>query len=275
MILLSLLLALLLDRLLGEPRRFHPLVGFGVWAAWLERRLNRSTAGISIALGGLAWLAAVLPVLLSFCWLYLSWPDGRWLLDALAGYFCIAHRSLSEHVMAVYRPLVQADLPAARQAVGLIVSRETAHLDAKGVRKAAVESALENGADAVFAPVFWLVVGGAPAVLIYRLANTLDAMWGYRNLRFNHFGRSAARLDDALNWIPARLTAITFALLGQTRGALHAWRQQAPACASPNAGPVMAAGARAWPGCAGGSYVLHSGVVAGTTKHADPARVGT
>lgn len=262
--LLALLLALLLDRLLGEPRSLHPLVGFGQWASWLERQLNRSQfAGPGrIALGLLAWLAAVLPIFIPLLLFYRSWPEGRWLLDALAGYLCIAHQSLKEHVLAVYQPLVRGDLQAARLAVGRIVSRETQHLDAQGVRKAAIESALENGADAVFAPSFWLLVGGAPAVVFYRLANTLDAMWGYRNLRYHLFGRVAARLDDLLNWLPARLTAASFVLLGKSANAWRAWREQAPACASPNAGPVMAAGAGSLGIELGGAAIYHGEVEA-------------
>ena len=99
------------------------------------------------------------------------------------------------------------------------------------IARAAVESALENGSDAIFVPLFWLVVAGAPGVVLYRLANTLDAMWGYRNARFTGFGWAAARIDDVLNWMPARLTAMSYALLGQTVGhtadALRCWRGQA------------------------------------------------
>ncbi|MDD2662577.1 MAG: adenosylcobinamide-phosphate synthase CbiB [Dechloromonas sp.] len=247
---LAALAAVLLDRLLGEPRRFHPLVGFGTLAGWLEKRLNRRT----IASGALAWLLAVGP------WVALAAalrPLAPFAVDVALLYFALGAQSLCEHAEAIARPLAAGDLAEARRRVGWIVSRDTSALDAAGVARAGVESVLENGNDAAFGALFWFALFGGPGALLFRLANTLDAMWGYRTERLNLFGRVAARADDLLNWPAARLTALTYALLGRTRTALACWRTQAPAWDSPNAGPVMAAGAGSLGVALGGAAIYH------------------
>lgn len=239
------LLALLLDQRLGEPRRWHPLVGFGRMAAALEGRLNRPP-GEGIVRGLLALCLLVAPVLLVLCWLQYELPQPVWLVvEVLALWLALSLRGLAEHGEAVANALKAEDLPLARQQVGRIVSRNAEVLDENGVAAAATESMLENGADAVFASLFWFLVAGVPGVVLHRMVNTLDAMWGYRNERYLTFGRTAARLDDVLNWVPARLTAATYTLLGRTALAWHCWRVQARNWDSPNAGPVMAAGAGA------------------------------
>lgn len=242
------LLALLLDRLLGEPSRWHPLVGFGRLVNAVEARWNTHPARPkrSMLAGWAALLVLTLPVLAVALWLS-ALLDGVWLIgvQALVLWLVISLRGLAEHGRAVAEPLQNGDLVAARSQVSRIVSRETSALDEQGVAAAATESILENGADAVFASLFWFLLAGMPGVLLHRMINTLDAMWGYRSPQFLYFGRAAARLDDILGWLPARLTAISYALLGNRQLAIACWRRQAPHWDSPNAGPVMAAGAGA------------------------------
>jgi adenosylcobinamide-phosphate synthase len=257
-------LGLLLDWLLGEPRRWHPLAGFGMLANRLERILNRGTSANRYCLGALGWMLAVLPLTLLAYWL-LAQLSARWPIAAYAGhalllYFAIGLRSLRDHALPIAEALAAGDLAAARALTARIVSRDTRQADASDLAKAGVESLLENGNDAVFGALFWFVVGGGPGALLFRLANTLDAMWGYRTERFHAYGCTAARIDDLLNLIPARLTAISYALLGNTRSALHCWRTQAPLWDSPNAGPVMAAGAGALGVMLGGAAVYHGAV---------------
>ena len=236
--------AVLLDWLFGEPRRFHPLVGFGGLANRCERRFYggadtaprarrlRGVFAVSLLLVPLTVAAAVLAAL----------PDLGNVFSVATLYFALGHRSLHDHARPVAAALRAGNEAEARRRVSLMVSRDSAALD---ITAAATESVLENGNDGVFGALFWFAVAGAPGAVLYRLANTLDAMWGYRNERYRHFGWAAARLDDVLNFIPARLTALTYAALGRARLALSCWRRQAPAWDSPNAGPVMAAGAGA------------------------------
>lgn len=247
MLIIILLLAIALDYCLGEPRNaYHPLVAFGHWANWLETQLlnGQQTRQRQKLAGIVAVFCALLPSLLGL----LGWllPQTlKTLFDILILYFCIGARSLQQHALAVCLALQQKDLYLARQQVGKIVSRQTAQMTTLDVRRASIESVLENGADAVFAPLFWFMLLGPFGALIYRLSNTLDAMWGYKNQRYQNFGWAAARLDDVLNWLPARLTALSYALLGNTQQAFNAWQNQAHLLDSPNAGPVMTAGAGA------------------------------
>lgn len=253
---LSCLAGVALDALLGEPKRAHPLVLFGRLADRLEQHFNGPAARGWRSHGVTAWCLAVLPLTM-LAWLLSLLPGVGWLVEIGLLYLALGLRSLGEHLLPVARALRLGDLSEARRWVGYIVSRDTSGLDEQGVARAATESALENGSDAVFAALFWFAVAGAPGVVLYRLSNTLDAMWGYRNDRFERFGWAAARIDDVLNFLPARLAALTYALLGRTRQALRCWRAQAPSWDSPNAGPVMAAGAGALGVVLGGPAFYH------------------
>ncbi|KGV24027.1 cobalamin biosynthesis protein CobD [Burkholderia pseudomallei MSHR4462] len=264
------------DKLVGEPRAAHPLVAFGRLAARLERALNTGRRG---RLAGLAaWLAAVAPPVALAAWLAaaLPWPLAAALHVALL-WFALGARSLAEHVAPIAAALLRRDLAAARALTARIVSRDTSAADEAALSRAAVESALENGNDAIFGALFWFAIAGGPGALLFRLANTLDAMWGYRTPRFARFGWAAARIDDALNWAPARLTAASYALLGDTASAWRCWRAQARHWDSPNAGPVMAAGAGSLNVVIGGPAVYHGAIedrpVLGAGEPAAPVHV--
>jgi adenosylcobinamide-phosphate synthase len=236
--------AIALDAMLGEPRRWHPLVGLGRIVDWVENRLNpmalqprpsqrwRGVMGVAVIMVPFTLLGY------AACRLEHAGP----FIDVLLLYFAVGHKSLHQHARVVSNALQANDDAAARTAASYMVSRDSAAIEPV---PATVESVLENGNDGVFGPLFWFLVAGGTGALLFRLANTLDAMWGYKNDRFRYFGWAAARLDDVLDYIPARLTALSYALLGRTRLALNCWRTQAPLWDSPNAGPVMSAGAGA------------------------------
>lgn len=254
----------LLDVLLGEARRWHPLVGFGRWAMWLERQLNRGAG--SRASGALAWLLAVAPPT-AFATLLVHYLPALWfssLAQAALLYLCLGLRSLREHNLPIAAALARCDLPEARRLTARIVSRDTRSASDNALARASAESLLENGNDAVFATLFWFIVAGAPGAVLFRAANTLDAMWGYRSARYQRFGFTAARLDDAFNLLPARLTACSYMLLARgmpaRRRAWQCWRLQAPLWDSPNAGPVMASGAGAL-GIVLGGAAIYDGAI--------------
>jgi len=231
--------ALAIDWLLGEPKRWHPLVGFGNLTKGLEARLYRQHSRLR---GVLGVVLLVVPITLVTAWL-----RGRFIvlapaIDIALLTFAIGHRSLHDHARPIAAALQASEQALAQQLTARIVSRDSAAIDPA---PAATESVLENGNDGVFGALFWFVMLGGPGALLFRLVNTLDAMWGYRNARYLYFGWAAARFDDLLNWPAARLTALSYALLGQTRLALRCWSEQAAHWDSPNAGPVMSAGAGA------------------------------
>ena len=236
-----LVLGALLDAWLGEPgwlwsRLPHPAVVMGRAVSALERSLNRGrhrkAKGIlallvlMIASGVVGWL------------LSLAGPAVEILVVAIL----LAQRSLVDHVAAVAAGLRQG-LPEGRAAVAMIVSRDTADMDAPRIARSAIESAAENLSDGVIAPAFWFLVAGLPGLLIYKVVNTADSTVGYRTARFEAFGWASARMDDLLNLVPARLTALLIGL-SHARLPWAAIRADARGHKSPNAGWPEAATAR-------------------------------
>ena len=249
-------IALLIDRLLGEPKKFHPLIGFGKIANSIEVKMN-NVSYLFIS-GVFAWLLAIAPIaiLALLAQTYLS-SFFNFVFTVLLKWLAIAWKSLEEHGLAVSNAFTNNDLEEARLKTSYLVSRDTSELDESALSRATIESVLENGNDAIFASLFWLIVLGPFGIVLYRLSNTLDAMWGYRNERFEYFGKFSARVDDVLNYIPARFCALLYALCGDTKQALTAWQTQANNWYSPNAGVVMATGAGALNLRLGGSAIYH------------------
>ena len=230
-----LLLALILDAILGEPsilwsRVPHPAVLMGRAVDWFDRTLN---TGAQQAMGILTMVALVIGA--GVIGVLVAWiPDYR-ILELLAVSILLAHRSLVDHVSAVRNGLLSS-VEEGRQAVSLIVGRDTAALDESGVSRAAIESAAENFSDGVVAPAFWYLTFGLPGILVYKIVNTADSMIGHRSERYVLFGWAAARLDDLMNWIPARISGGLLCLVGRKRGAWELMREEAPFHRSPNAG---------------------------------------
>jgi len=242
--------ALIVDRLLGEPPTWaHPVVAMGRWLGLFGERLSALRPRQAFIGGTLAWsvgallsagLALGLETLL-FQWLQPWLSGGQALLMALAlGVLLkplLAWRMLSDEVNAVEAAQLRG-MAAARQQLARLVSRDTSSLDETAVREAAIETLAENLNDSVVAPLFWFAIAGLPGAALYRFANTADAMWGYRDHR-EWSGKFAARADDLLSWIPARITAL--ALLGLHPALLMRLLAEAPRTPSPNSGWPMAA----------------------------------
>jgi adenosylcobinamide-phosphate synthase len=238
------ILGLGVDALLGWPgavfaRIGHPVTWIGRLIGALDRRWNQGAPARRRLAGVGCVLVVVAVAALPAAALAAALPGG-WLGVALTGLLAwplIALRSLRDHVAAVAAPLGRGDLPEARRRVALIVGRDPAALDAAGIARAAIESLAENASDGVVAPLFWGALLGLPGIAGYKAINTLDSMIGHRTPRHEAFGWAAARLDDIANLVPARLTALLFALAARWPGpSLRAMWRDARKHRSPNAG---------------------------------------
>lgn len=239
----ALLAGYTLDLLLGDPRWLpHPVVGFGWLIAAGERRLNRGRGRfLKGALMALALTAGTFALVWSVeQQLARLHPGVQAVFLGLGVFFGLANRTLIQEGRAVFAALSRS-LEEGRARLRWIVGRDTGCLDAQQVRTAVFETMSENLSDGVVAPLFYYALGGLPAMLAYKMVNTMDSMIGHRDARHLWFGKTAARLDDVLNWIPARLTALLLVLVsGSARGLEFAWRY-GRAHASPNAGYPEAA----------------------------------
>ena len=215
---LSLLTGWIADKLLGDPEWLpHPVVAFGKVIAWGERLLNRGKYR--------RWNGGFLAVMLIFLTFAATWgllhgvqrafglQQSPIIIEAVLIFFCLAGTTLCREVRMVFEA-ADHSLEAGRRQVARIVGRDTSQLTDQEIRKAALETLAENLSDGVVAPLFWLLVGGVPGMMTYKMVNTLDSMIGYRTRRYREFGTVAARIDDVANWIPARLTALLMVFIG-------------------------------------------------------------
>jgi adenosylcobinamide-phosphate synthase len=271
----GLLLGALADAVLADPARWHPVAGFGACAASLERRwyADRRPAGVAhtaVLVGGAVGLGAAAEVVSR------RHPVAHACVTAAATWAVLGGTSLARHGAALAAALEGEstlsaqrvdgvpDLAAARAHIPALCGRDPEVLDAAGMARAGTESMAENTSDAAVAPLLWGAVAGVPGLLGYRAINTLDAMVGYRSPRYARFGWAAARVDDLVNLVPARVTALLIALLapavgGSPGAAVAAWRRDASTHPSPNAGPVEAAAAGALGVALGGPTVYPHG----------------
>lgn len=239
----QLVFAMLLDALFGEPRFLwdrlpHPAVLMGRLVAFLDRTLNtgndRKSKGV-LALAILCFSAAVLGSVLS---------QLGWVIEIIIAAILLAQKSLVDHVKAVATGL-RISIAQGRFAVSMIVSRDTKNMTESQIARSAIESAAENFSDGVIAPAFWFLIGGLPAMLVYKFVNTADSMIGYKTKKYLEFGWASARFDDVLNWVPARISMLLIVAFAKQPINLKAIISEAKQHKSPNAGWPEAAMARA------------------------------
>lgn len=256
--------AWLLDLLLGDPLWLpHPVVAFGNAISSMEKWLNR---GSSLFLKGA--LAVSILVVGCFAVFYLVQsliiryiPVVFPLFILIFVFFGLANRTLIAEGTAVFKVLKNEGVEAGRKQLSRIVGRDTSQLTPQQIRIAVLETMSENLSDGVVAPLFWFGVAGVPGIMTYKMVNTLDSMWGYRDERFNLFGRSAARLDDVANYIPARITGVLIAIAGFSARSFRFMALYARNHKSPNSGYPESALAGVLDCRFGGSAVYHGIVV--------------
>lgn len=260
LVLIPLVAGYVLDLLLGDPRRLpHPVVLFGNLIGWIERKWNKGRCrflkggvvavvyplGVLAAGWGVAWCAQAVGVWCSV------------LVATVFVFYGLANRSLIQEGGEVIRALREQGLEAGRKRLSWIVGRDTSELTPKEIYTAVLETMAENLSDGVVAPLFYYAIGGFPAMMAYKMVNTLDSMIGYRDERFRQFGCCAARLDDVLNYFPARLTALLMAVVAYRRGLFRFILRNCYMHASPNSGFPESAMAGILDCRFGGAHVYH------------------
>lgn len=275
--LLAITVAFFLDRLIGDPPNWpHPVKGFGKLIRFLEVRwnkgANRKQKGARMTLTVL--LVAITLTILTVTVAYMLHPLVGIFYEGILIATTIAQKSLRKAALDVYEPLQGGNMTEAREKLSWIVGRDTANLDESEVVRGTVETVAENTSDGITAPLFWALIGGSVGAIAYRAINTCDSMVGYRNDKYGEFGYASAKLDDVVNWIPARLTGICMLLVKRpehatTRRAWHVLFRDAKQHPSPNSGWGEAATA-AILGVQLGGVNTYKGIVSNRAHMGDP-----
>ncbi|MED3552459.1 adenosylcobinamide-phosphate synthase CbiB [Cytobacillus praedii] len=275
--LFALTFACIVDRIIGDPENWpHPVRWIGTLIYKLEKSWNKGTSrrrkGIGMLLTVLLTVGGISFLIVCLC--YLVHPLAGIVAEGILISAAIAQKSLKEAALSVYAPLKKGDMEEARLNLSYIVGRDTEQLDEPEIVRGAIETVAENTSDGITAPLFWALIGGAPFALMYRAINTCDSIVGYRNEKYQEFGWASARLDDAVNWIPSRITSLCMLASSQPEymKVREAWKivwRDAKRHPSPNSGWGEAAVA-AILGIQLGGINYYKGIVSNRAKMGDP-----
>lgn len=246
---LHVILALLLDLALGDPRWFpHPVIGIGKLALAVEKPLRKRLPTKIAGVVAVIVVISITVLVVTTCWWLASLihPLLGDLVSILLIYTALAMQSLRTHAVAVFNPLVKGDVTTARAEVQMLVGRDTDDLDEEEITRATVESVAENTVDGVTAPLLFALIAGAPGVFFYKAVNTLDSTFGYKNERYLQFGWASAKFDDLVNFLPARISALlvpfSAALIGlEAKQAWKIFKRDRHNHPSPNGGQIESA----------------------------------
>jgi adenosylcobinamide-phosphate synthase len=241
-ILLSVLLAVALDRYLPDRHGFKPFAWYRDWAESIEQRFNGGTRLHGVGAVLLATVPILLGVLLARYILAQLSDVLRLAFDIFVLYLCLDLFRLGQVARSVSEALEAGELREADQQYSELTGKSAPDLTEASIAHATVEAVLKQGSSLVISPIFWFILLGPVGAMLQRLASILDMLWGHRYERFVEFGWAAARLDDVLQWIPARITALSYGIMGSFEDALRCWRRQMGAWSDINSGPLLASG---------------------------------
>lgn len=241
-ILIAVLLAIVLDHLIPDRQGIKPFVWYRDWAESIEERFN----GGKRAHGVGAVMLATLPIVVGvFLFHYILGQIGwifRFAFDVVVLYLCVDIHRLGKTANAVSVALESGEFDEADEKLQELTGKGTPEKTEAGIARAAVEGVLKQGNSLIVSPIFWFILLGPVGAVLQRLSSILDLLWGHRYERFAEFGWAAARFDDLLGWIPARITALSYALMGSFEDALHCWRRRVGVWSDINSGPLLASG---------------------------------